>query len=507
MTNTAQRTDGRDVDVLVIGGGPTGVATALFCLARGLSVEVVEKQGDVYPLPRAVVIDDEIQRALASIDIDVSAITTKMSGAEFLNGDGEQIIGIELPEDGDYPYGFFPVVFIHQPTFEGHLRRLLRERGGAFSLETEVHDFSEQVDAMGQRGVHATLRNAQGERTITARWLVAADGASSQSRAKAGLALTDLEFDEEWVVVDVLMRRAVNLSKFSQQVCSPQRIVTVVPGHGNWRRWEFQVKPGETGAELTEPARLQELLSPWIGPDDGTVERFAVYRFHATVANSMRAGHIFLAGDSAHQMPPFLGQGMCSGIRDAINLAWKFDLVARNVADHRLLDSYDDERRPHATGVVHHAIDTGKLMNHIAATGGADDASAGYGGTRPFPKLNGGLMAGENPVVGRQVPNPVLPDGRRLDDHLPRSFSVLTSAANAAAVEVLLRSDVVTRFNATVVQVDPARFPFLVSETNAVLLRPDFTIAAILEVATVEALNDARHQLTTLIDRWFGPAQ
>lgn len=369
-----------DCDVLIVGGGPTGVALALFCLARGVTAEVYERSATVYPLPRAVVMDDEIQRAFAAIDFDLESITTKMRGAEFLDRNNQRVIGMELPEHGDWPYGHYPVVSFHQPTFERTLRETLNERGGVLRLEHNVLHVTQHHDY-----VVAAIETSDGsvvERS--GRWIVAADGASSPLRKAAGIQLVDLEFDEEWVVVDVQVHKDVMLPPFVQQVCDPKRIVTVVPGHADWRRWEFRVNPDESGQDLVEPSRLQELLRPWITEEQGTVQRTAVYRFHATVANHMRAGNLFLAGDSAHQMPPFLGQGMCSGIRDAVNLAWKFAAIANLGAGDALLDSYDAERRPHATGVVHHAVDMGMLMNRIAAQDEPADTSAGYGGAGPF---------------------------------------------------------------------------------------------------------------------------
>jgi 3-(3-hydroxy-phenyl)propionate hydroxylase len=348
-----------DTDVLVIGGGPVGVAVGLFGVAHGLRVEVYERETDPYPLPRAIAMDDEIQRLLASLGLahELAEITTPMKGAEFVNAARERIIGLDLPDGIEWPLGFYPVVSYHQPQLEAMLRRAAVRSGVALSLGAEVID----VDASARDHVRVTVRLADGtEVTRTARWLVGADGASSQTRKRAGIALTDLGFDQEWVVVDARLLREADLPKICQQVCDPARVVTFVPGHREWRRWELQVQPGETGAQLAEPANLATVLALWIDLDALAIERTAIYRFHATVAEHMRAGNVFLVGDSAHQMPPFLGQGLCSGLRDAVNLTWKLARVLRGESGEALLDSYDEERRPHATATVAHAMETGR---------------------------------------------------------------------------------------------------------------------------------------------------
>jgi 3-(3-hydroxy-phenyl)propionate hydroxylase len=184
---------------------------------------------------------------------------------------------------------------------------------------------------------------------------------------------------------------------------------------------------------MVEPGRVWALLGRWITPDDAELVRAVVYRFHATVAERMRDHRIFLAGDAAHQMPPFLGQGLCSGIRDAANLAWKLELVAAGAAGDQLLDSYGDERLPHAAGVVAHAVDTGKLIDQLSGREPQNTSlDAAYGGGRPFPHLEHGLIHGDHPMVGHQLPQPLV-DGVLLDELLGTGFAVLVDDASMAA--------------------------------------------------------------------------
>jgi 3-(3-hydroxy-phenyl)propionate hydroxylase len=489
-----------DCDVLVVGGGPVGVTVGLFCAAQGLSVEVYEKSTDVYPLPRAVVMDDEIQRALAGIGLGdvIRSITTNMVGAEFVNARMERIVGFDTPADGDYPLGFHPSVLYHQPELERTLRAALDDAGVPLREACEVTSVVQSatdvvVDIVGPEGTF----------TRRARWIVAADGAGSPMRKAASVALLDLGFDQEWVVIDVLMHRDVPLPTHAQQICDPNRVVTFVPGHADWRRWEFQTRPGESGADLATPERLRELLAPWLADGDGSVERAAVYRFHATVAEKMRAGRIFFAGDAAHQMPPFRGQGLCSGVRDAINLSWKLAMVDRGEAGDALLETYDLERRPHATETVHFAIDTGRLIDHLAEFSAAEDPSAGYGGGRGMPSLIDGMLINDHLLVGQQVPNPRLGDGRRLDDHLGNGWAMVVADGHVEAIREVCGHPAIDILELSYVAVDPVWFPRLMTSDTAVLVRPDRMIAAVVHLDDPHA---ASSQLVELMQRWLTPA-
>jgi 3-(3-hydroxy-phenyl)propionate hydroxylase len=493
---TAEGNDAFDTDVLVVGAGPVGVSMCLFAAFHGIRVEAYDKSVDVYPLPRAIAMDDEVQRLFSSIGLgeELAAITTAMQGAEFVNAARERIIGIDLPGGIEWPLGHYPVVAFHQPTLERMLRLAARRAGATLHLGTAVVD----IDTATPGRVSVVIRDADGaERVRTARWLVAADGASSEIRRRTGIGLIDLGFDQEWVVIDVEMIADANLPLITQQVCDPERVVTFVPGHLNWRRWEFQVRSDETGQELSQPDSLRRLLSSWMDPSAGKVKRSAVYRFHATVAESMRDGDVFLTGDAAHQMPPFLGQGLCSGVRDVANLAWKLARVHRGESTDALLDSYDIERRPHATGTVMHAIDTGRLIDQLAATGDGDTASA-YGGTREAPIVEDGFVTPGHPLVGRPMPNPVLGDGTRLDEHLGRGFAVVTSPENVELTNQMFSASSLAFLNARVVEVDAARFPFLVDDHHVTVIRPDRLIAAVLNTSSDASV----FTFTEMVNRW-----
>jgi 3-(3-hydroxy-phenyl)propionate hydroxylase len=493
-----------DVDVLIVGGGPVGVTTSLLLAHRGLSVRVLERTSDIYDLPRAIAMDDEIQRVFQNLDLrsELAAITTKMKGAEFVTTTGERIVGVDLDVNHRWPLGHHPTVAYYQPQLEHFLRTSAVASGVDLRLGTTA-------DQPTDHGDHVSIDSSGPDGTTehhTARWLIAADGAASPVRKHLGIPFIDQGFDQDWLVLDVVLRRPVpDLPTAAQQICDPARPVTFIPGHDRYRRWEFQLLPGEQRHDMEATERVWELLRPWITPDDADLVRAVVYRFHATVAETMRAGSVFLAGDAAHQMPPFLGQGLCSGIRDGANLAWKLDLVHRGRATDALLDTYSEERAPHAAAVVEHAADTGRLIDQLSGkAGNSSGLDAGYGGGRPFPRLEHGLVLGEHPALGRQFPQPATGESDAwFDDRLGPELAIVFDAETGVgdAVDNALISDV-WKSLATPVGVSPTLFPGLLPPGGAVVVRPDRYVAAVLE--------DADHFRTgsfELIDRMGGTTE
>lgn len=464
--------DQLDADVIVVGCGPVGVMTALRCAQRGVRVLALDQTPDIYPLPRAIGMDDEIQRLFsdAGLGAELRACSTPLHGAEFLNAAGERVVGFELPNGTVGPLGHPPVVMFDQPQLEASLR------DGAAGAGVELRYGLEAVGVDDGPADHLSLEVRAGDRaeTLRARWLVGADGARSTIRGLLDIALEDQGFDQPWLVVDTtLLDPDLPLSTLATQYCEPSRVVTFVPGHDTRRRWEFRLDDSEQPDDVVDPDFIAGLLSRWGTTEQLRIDRAAYYRFHATVAETFRCGRVFLAGDAAHQMPPFNGQGMCTGMRDAENLSWKLAAVMDGHGGDPLLDSYDQERRPHAAGQVAHSADAGRLIDAIAA-GDADQLDAGYGGGRPFPHLESGLVTGDHPAVGRPLPDPGVP--------LAQGWLVLHALPVPPDLGGLW-----SRISATPVAVDPS----VQGAGSFTVVRPDRLVAAVTDDLTVLAADFA----------------
>ena len=321
---------------------------------------VIERDAQVFPLPRAAHIDHQGLRLLQEIAC-LDGLLPKMitnPGIDFVTASGELML--RIPGDVPSASGLPASKFFFQPTFD----RQVRTAAAAFPsvdvlVDTEMTDLEQDADC-----VRLGLRLPDGTTdSIEASWVVGCDGAWSSVREMVGSLLEDLGFHERWLVIDLILKRKMSrLPDHAVTVCDPARPATLIPIPDGRFRFELQVMPGDGDATaIQNPDRMLALLSPWVGGDDVEVERSAVYNFHGLVAHPWRVGRVFVAGDAAHQMPPFLGQGMCSGLRDATNLAWKLDQVVRQGASSGLLDTYEQERRPHVSGVVRAAVEYGRI--------------------------------------------------------------------------------------------------------------------------------------------------
>jgi len=435
---------------------------ALRCAQRGLSVIALDRSTEIYPLPRAIGMDDEVQDLFARAGLidSLRQHSTPGRGADFVDASGTRIVGVDLPEGTIGALGHPPVTMFDQPGVETFLRQAAIDAGVELRLGVECTDVS-------QEAAGATAELGDGT-ALMARWMIAADGAKSTTRESLGIDLIDQEFDQAWLVVDTtLLDPDLALPTIARQHCDPARVITFVPGHDTRRRWEFQLKPEETREQALEPSFLAALLAPWGTEEQLQVDRVAVYRFHGVVAERFREGPVFLAGDAAHQMPPFNGQGMCSGMRDAENLAWKLAAARTGIGADSLLDTYDAERRPHATSQVAHSVDAGKLIDAIAY-GGERALESGYG-RRKFPKLEHGLIHGDHPLVGMPLPRPA-------DDSfvVGNGWTILLGSDAAGQVPQLW-----SELGAAVHRLDSSAYGDLIPSTATVIVRPDRFVATI----------------------------
>ncbi len=428
-----------DHDVAIVGLGPVGALAALLLAESGLRVAVLERSTEHVIQPRAVGLDGESLRAFQRIGLGdaVHAILQpprERDEAWFTDSQRRKLFGLEIPRHGFN--GWRDIAFFDQPELEALLRELVgkHERIDVF-LGEEVVELVQSPD-----GVVLESRSAAGPRTLRAAYAIGCDGAASFVRRAVGIDWLSLGYDQDWLVVDIVQGPEAELPMVTMQVCDPERLTTYVCVKDPNRRWEFQLNLGETREEMVRPERIQALLRPWLPPEQYEIRRAAVYQFHAATAARWQVDRVFLAGDAAHQTPPFLGQGLNAGFRDAVNLGWKLPLVCAGLCDARLLESYAAERDAHARDLVEWAVAVGKLMETLAAREAGEpdphpqvDQSSGYGQGRSAPPLRGGVLLGDQDptfeIVGNLMRQPTVrrPDGTtgRLDELLGRSFSVI----------------------------------------------------------------------------------
>jgi 3-(3-hydroxy-phenyl)propionate hydroxylase len=381
-------------DCIVVGAGPTGAVLAALLGARGHRVLVLERDADIYPLPRAVHMDHEIVRVLQEIEVldRLAPHTSTIDTYRFQNAAGDVLLEIG---GGDRlaPSGFVASTMFVQPELEALLRDRLE------SLATVDARFGAVVTDIAVDGdVTVTYQEQARAIRATARYLIGCDGAASFVRRWLGGSIEDLGFDEPWVVVDMRVKGRLPLPEnTAYQFCDPRRPTTCVPAGPGRRRWEFMLLPGEPREAMGQWENVWPLLEPWGGRDALEPVRLAVYRFHALVVERWRAGPVLLAGDAAHQTPPFMGQGLCSGVRDAANLAWKLSRVLRGRAAETVLDSYQAERAPHFRHVVETSVAMGRIVCELdPARAAARDAAmigARRDGGRGLGAPQGGQVA------------------------------------------------------------------------------------------------------------------
>ena len=487
-----------EFDIAIVGMGPVGSTAASFFAHAGMKVAAFERDPKIYTLPRAVAMDGEVVRNFQSIrqaDQLAALLQAQRPGEEvgFANSHRELLFSQPLPDFG--PDGWPPTSFFDQPEVDGYLRTLATSQSAAtVFLGDEVLGFQDDGNEVKIR----VRRAGQKETTqITAKYLLGCDGAASSIRNQLGVGWHDLGYDQDWLVVDIILGEGHTLGHQTVQVCDPDRISTYVATKDPYRRWEFRLNPGETREEMLHPEKIQQLITPWTAPGTYKIRRTAVYQFHAAVADSWRVGRVLLAGDAAHQTPPFLGQGMNAGMRDTFNLAWKLSLVLTGNAGEELLDSYQSERAPHATDLVEWAVAIGHLMEHFAATEEAarrgtpppdlppDQRAAGYGQGRTMPPLGPGVSIDEQLKAQTstgflfaqpEVRNPK-GDIQRLDELLGPGFAIVTRSPtdlslNSESQALIERLGIRTTHIGNLSEVRGKFDPLFANATTAIV-RPD----------------------------------
>ena len=466
-------------EVIIVGLGPTGATLANLLAECGVGVIAVDREAGIYDLPRAVHFDGETMRVFQSAGISqkLSHEVIVNPGMRFVGPDGELLLDWPRPQVIG-PQGWHASYRLHQPDLERLLREKLADRPNVSMLtSTEVVSI-EPRDC----DVVVTCRDTRNAQTsyLSSSYVVGCDGARSFVRSVIGSGSIDLGFRERWLVVDVLLKRnRPDLGNHSIQYCSPDRPMTYCRSPKNRRRWEIAVRDEESDKQVTSKEWIWPFLSRWIGPDDADLERRAVYTFRSEIAQTWRKDRLMIAGDAAHLTPPFMGQGMCAGIRDAVNLAWKLALCVKGAAKCDILDSYQEERAPNVRSFIETAMRLGGLVNTLdkksALSLGSQDESGVASMESISPPLGpsdlGGLIALDTPHKGRLFPQPTLGDGQLLDDAIGFNPALIVRGRLpgqiAAAVPVVEAEDS-SGLAAALAGLD----------ATAVLIRPDRYIAA-----------------------------
>lgn len=356
-----------NTDVAIVGGGPVGTLLAILLGKQGKRVTLIERWTKAYDRPRAVTYDHEIARILATLGIDSEndpAISYHDELYYWKDAKSENLQIVDWQSTS--ASGWRVRYWFNQPELEERLTRI------ADGLPTITQLRGWQAVALAQDADGATLSlqrtaeeaGATGEkRTLRAKFVVGADGANSFVRESLGIENEDKGYFFDWLILDMIPQGSYEMKPAQWQLCDPKRPTTIVPGGPGRRRWEFMVLPGESVDDLQKPERAWELLKPWgLTPQNAELERSAVYRFQASWAKVWNKGRCALAGDAAHLMPPFAGEGMCAGVRDAFALGWRLNAILEGKLGIEVLDSYTSERLEHAKHYINFSQELGKII-------------------------------------------------------------------------------------------------------------------------------------------------
>lgn len=355
-----------DVDVIIIGYGPVGQYLAYKLGRLGWTSACVERFPGVYSFPRAVHFDDETARLFQSIglDPDTNPVIQQYDNIyRWVNADREPLL--ELDWRGVGRSGWHTSNFFYQPDLEREINKIVSTEGRATVFRgweaVEVHQDDAGATVLARR--YGAGPDAE-THTFRGRYAVGADGANSFVRDAMGVTTTDLGFEFDWLIVDMFPHEPMHFDTPAWQWCRPDGPTTIVPGGApHRRRWEFMRMPGESVEQLNTPEEAWRRVGEFgLTPANSVMERHVMYTFRARWCDEWRKGRLFLAGDAAHLMPPFAGQGMCAGIRDAENLLWKLDAVLGGKAGDALLDTYGPERTQHVRYYIELSMGLGQVI-------------------------------------------------------------------------------------------------------------------------------------------------
>ena len=398
-----------DFDIVIVGLGPTGGTLANLLAMNNVSVLILEKEENIYNLPRAVHFDDEIMRVFQTIGITKS-LSKKLiinKGTKFIDDNGELLLDWPRPKKIT-ENGWYPSYRFHQPDLERSLRHNLKKYKNVTIVQNaEVYKTINKKDY-----VEVNYKNIKTNKiySLKSKYLIGCDGANSFLRNEINSEMEHLGFEQRWAVIDVILKRKkMSLPDRTIQYCSQSRPATYCRNVGRRRRWEIALKDDERADTFFEDKKLWKFLSRWIIPNEAKIERKTIYTFQSAIAKQWRKGRIFLVGDAAHLTPPFMGQGMCAGIRDASNLAWKIAMCCNKGHNEKLLDTYQSERSSNVRDYIKTAMKMGELLNSIGGSDVSDTVFIQPDGSIKMntikPKLGKGLGISKDPNRGKIFPS------------------------------------------------------------------------------------------------------
>ena len=422
----------KEFDVTIVGLGPAGGTLANLLAMHDFSILILDREKSFYPLPRAVHFDDEIMRVFQTIGITKEFLkhTIINKGTKFVNSKDKVILDWPRPKKIT-DNGWYPSYRFHQPDLEKKLRKKLK------NYKKVLIEQNSEVKKIQNSKNHVDITylniNNHKEYLLRSKYVIGCDGANSITRKQMKTKMDNLGFTQKWAVVDLILKKKKNnLPDRTIQYSNPKQPATYCRNVGRRRRWEFAIKKNHSDKKVLSENYIWNFLKPWLNKSEAIIERKTIYTFESAIARKWRKGRVFIAGDAAHLMPPFMGQGMCAGIRDASNLAWKIANCIRNKFDETLLNTYQSERSLNVKEYIETTMRMGEFVNAVESIQITDNIKSDNKGIKSMqsikPKLGKGLGNLKDKNRGKTFPQFKLKNNKTLDDHFSKKGMIILSS-------------------------------------------------------------------------------